>query len=40
VDSPFDSSGIEVGADGIRRYVGLERNVIAMLRSSNSAAHR
>src|SRR4051794_1141468 len=31
---PFDTSGIEVGADGIRRYVGLERNVVAMLRST------
>ncbi|HEY4605827.1 MAG TPA: AMP-binding protein [Blastococcus sp.] len=31
---PFDTSGIEVGADGIRRYVGLPRNVVAMLRST------
>src|SRR3954451_20916292 len=31
---PFDTSGIEVGADGIRRYVGLQRNVVARLRST------
>src|SRR3954452_16099059 len=31
---PFDTSGIEVGVDGIRRYVGLQRNVVAMLRST------
>jgi acyl-CoA synthetase (AMP-forming)/AMP-acid ligase II len=34
VDSPFDTSGIEVGADGIKRYVGLPRNVVEMLRST------
>ena len=33
-NSPFDISGIEVGADGIRRYVGLQRNVVAMLRDT------
>jgi acyl-CoA synthetase (AMP-forming)/AMP-acid ligase II len=31
---PFDSSGIEVGADGIRRYTGLHRNVVALLRDT------
>jgi long-chain acyl-CoA synthetase len=30
-ESPFDTSGIEVGADGIRRYTGLRRNVVALL---------
>ncbi|MCF6737197.1 class I adenylate-forming enzyme family protein [Blastococcus sp. KM273129] len=29
--SPFDTSGIEVGADGIRRYTGLPRNVVRVL---------
>ena len=33
-DSPFDSSGTEIGDDGIRRYTGLPRNVVAMLRAS------
>jgi acyl-CoA synthetase (AMP-forming)/AMP-acid ligase II len=33
-DSPFDTSGIEVGADGIRRYTGLHRNLVAMLRDT------
>ncbi len=28
---PFDTSGIETGADGIRRYTGLRRNVVALL---------
>jgi acyl-CoA synthetase (AMP-forming)/AMP-acid ligase II len=32
--SPFDTSGIEVGADGIRRYTGLHRNLVAMLRDT------
>jgi len=32
--SPFDTSGIEVGADGIRRYTGLHRNLVAMLRET------
>jgi len=31
---PFDGSGIEVGADGIRRYTGLHRNVVALLRDT------
>lgn len=30
--APFDSSGIEVGADGIRRYTGLARNLVQLLR--------
>ena len=30
---PFDSSGIEVGFDGIRRYTGLPRNLVTMLRT-------
>ncbi|MCU1619047.1 MAG: putative fatty-acid--CoA ligase, partial [Modestobacter sp.] len=30
--NPFDSSGTEVGADGIRRYTGLQRNVVVLLR--------
>jgi len=34
VDGPFDSSGIEIGADGIRRYTGLHRNVVALLRDT------
>jgi long-chain acyl-CoA synthetase len=33
-DSPFDNSGTETGADGIRRYTGLPRNVVAMLQST------
>lgn len=32
--NPFDSSGIEVGDDGLRRYTGLPRNVVAMLRTT------
>ncbi|WP_029433194.1 class I adenylate-forming enzyme family protein [Blastococcus sp. URHD0036] len=28
---PFDTSGIETGPDGIRRYTGLRRNVVALL---------
>jgi acyl-CoA synthetase (AMP-forming)/AMP-acid ligase II len=31
---PFDASGLEVGADGIRRYLGLHRNVVALLCAS------
>ena len=31
---PFDTSGIELGADGIRRYTGLPRNVVALLRET------
>ena len=34
VDSPFDSSGIETGADGIKRYAGLPRNVVRMLQAT------
>jgi long-chain acyl-CoA synthetase len=30
--NPFDSSGTEVCADGIRRYTGLQRNVVVLLR--------
>src|SRR3954468_12706159 len=30
---PFDRSGIEVGPDGIRRYTGLPRNLVQMLRT-------
>ncbi|MFL6095196.1 MAG: AMP-binding protein, partial [Blastococcus sp.] len=33
-DSPFDNSGIDVGADGIRRYRGLPRNVVRMLQAT------
>jgi long-chain acyl-CoA synthetase len=33
-ESPFDTSGIEVGADGIRRYSGLPRNVVALLQGT------
>jgi long-chain acyl-CoA synthetase len=31
---PFDTSGIEVGADGIRRYQGLQKNIVELLRST------
>ena len=31
---PFDRVGTEVGADGIRRYEGLPRNVVSMLRTT------
>ena len=31
---PFDRSGTETGADGIRRYTGLPQNLLQMLRSS------
>ena len=31
---PFDRSGIETGADGIRRYTGLPQNLAQMLRTS------
>lgn len=34
---PFDRSGTEVGPDGIRRYTGLPRNLVAMLRSAVDA---
>ncbi len=29
IHEPFDRSGTEVGADGVRRYTGLHRNVVA-----------
>jgi long-chain acyl-CoA synthetase len=29
--NPFDTSGIEVGADGIKRYTGLAENVVTVL---------
>ena len=35
---PFDRSGIETGADGIRRYTGLEQNLLTLLRSAVEAA--
>ncbi|GAB2918063.1 class I adenylate-forming enzyme family protein [Rhodococcus aerolatus] len=37
MDYPFDLSGIEVGEDGIRRYTGLPRNVVTMVRRSVEA---
>ena len=33
-ESPFDTSGIEVGADGIRRYTSVSGTVVDMLRST------
>jgi long-chain acyl-CoA synthetase len=33
-ESPFDTSGIEVGTDGIRRYTDLKRNVVALLKDT------
>jgi len=33
-DAPFDTSGIEVGADGTKRYTGLHRNVVALFRET------
>ena len=35
---PFDRSGTEVGADGIRRYTGLAQNLLQLLRTSVEAA--
>jgi len=32
--SPFDLSGTEPGADGVRRYAGLQRNVVDLLRET------
>ena len=32
--SPFDDSGTERGADGIRRYTGLQRNLVVLLRET------
>ena len=34
MDSPFDTSGIELGPDGIKRYAGLPRNVVDMLQAT------
>src|SRR5918911_2843757 len=34
VPYPFDRSGTEVGADGVRRYTGLPQNLVQMLRAS------
>ncbi|RBY88117.1 long-chain fatty acid--CoA ligase [Blastococcus sp. TBT05-19] len=31
---PFDTSGIEVGADGIKRYTGLTANLVTLLRET------
>jgi len=31
---PFDTSGIDVGHDGIRRYQGLQKNLVELLRST------
>ena len=38
VGYPFDRSGTEVGADGIRRYLGLEQNLLTLLRATVDAA--
>ena len=39
--SPFDTSGIEVGADGIKRYTGLTQNVVTVLqRTAERHGHR
>ena len=35
---PFDRSGTEVGADGIRRYTGLPQNLLQLLRGLGRAA--
>ncbi|MGY1827952.1 class I adenylate-forming enzyme family protein [Blastococcus sp. SYSU DS0541] len=35
--SPFDRSGTEVGPDGIRRYTGLPRNLVHLLRAAVDA---
>ncbi|SCX56601.1 Acyl-CoA synthetase (AMP-forming)/AMP-acid ligase II [Klenkia marina] len=35
--NPFDTSGTEVGADGIRRYTGLPQNLLHMLRQAVEA---
>ncbi|WP_347057422.1 AMP-binding protein [Blastococcus sp. HT6-30] len=36
-EHPFDSSGIEVGADGIRRYTGLPVNLVRVLQAQAAA---
>jgi long-chain acyl-CoA synthetase len=33
-DYPFDTSGIEVGPDGIRRYRGLQKNLVELLQTT------
>ncbi len=38
MDQPFDTSGIELGADGIKRYTGLARNLVQVLREAVDAA--
>src|SRR5918911_5493868 len=37
VPYPFDRSGTEVGPDGVRRYTGLPRNLLTMLRTAVDA---
>jgi long-chain acyl-CoA synthetase len=34
LDTPFDTSGLVTGPDGVRRYTGLQRNVVALLRDT------
>ncbi len=36
--NPFDASGITVGADGTKRYTGLARNLIELLRAAVDSA--
>ena len=36
--TPFDTSGITVGSDGIKRYTGLSQNLITLLRATVEAA--
>src|SRR3954447_26744897 len=36
--SPFDTSGISVGADGVKHYGGLEQNLITLLKTTVAAA--
>jgi len=33
-EHPFDNSGIEVGPDGVRRYRGLQKNLVELLRDT------
>jgi long-chain acyl-CoA synthetase len=37
VAQPFDTSGMQVGDDGIRRYTGLPQNLVTMLRGAADA---